>query len=1711
MYQLKAIIWKSYKVRVRSPLSTVVDLIGPLAIVMLYIVAKFIINQSGAPPLEEETKGIRYFRNLKEGPLDVRRELRSFTCSKVLYFSTGGGRGSMVESALQNDCGLELIRTSDRSSLIARLRESLDRRMSYKKAGVDLNRSNSSSSGGSCLRLPEAGGGDLYELGLVHRDGDSIEIHSTEFGSNPVINMPYSQGSPYNEYKLPQSALNLGTHMIEICIGKAFRRLANRDSEVATRQSPGGDIKWRFKPYPVVTGIYVLPMSTAFAVMIGSFCTNIATVLRIAEANESGLHRYMRIAGLPACYYWIGLQTIVLVQTLVQSLLTSIILAIPTGEFISDALSEASMTLRWVLIFTYSLASNSYATLIASLFDRAALALLVLVLFSSVNATYPLLLLLQWTPFGFTSFTPINFIALCSPVACFEALVQVMVGVSLQTNQAFDWHHLGERIINGGMTYLSTGELLIFLLAQCFIWTLLTILIDQYRFSTASDILGFLCGFCNEMCFSNCCCAATDNLLTEDLKTKTITSIKTTASRLDPNRICCSLRHITVRGATTLVPYTRGNPLRFTPEQLRAFRRQAEDRPVSKTTEYLINRKQQSYSYAKAREEPIMIDEAIRQNIVWYSTDFKLENLELDFRFNEISFVLGQVHQKELLFHSILGVRSLDSGHIIIDGVKYTATSLGLARRQIGYLSDRDTFYNELTVFENLQLFGSLREPMYKNYESESLFILNLLHMYSRRTKKPAYLTQRSARKLALGVASVGHTKLLLLTEPTANLSWRPRCQVYNLLKKYKSIRSIVIDSSDVDEAVAFGDRILLLKNGKANLNESPARLEKRLGCGYWLVFAPTTGDGRSVGLGAIKALEKLTSDLFQRDKIDLDPTRRSIYHKLNPDRNSEGPKPAERPASAVGESGSRLGELANEVHKTIIIVKVRHSAQSTKALCNLLKLFASQSSVHGFQLAHLSYESLEDILVLRMSRAIYPDLPPDLLLSLQHRTRINYKMQEQSAVSVRRLTSRATSDSPNPQTGAIFSANLASLVRDRFSERFEIVATAIAYACSLMIVFVTLIALKNSLGSEELRLATNATTGNSTQLQQVSPYRLDGGPDRQSSVDPTLMSELGSKELPVDSRSLQLDLIEQLYKYRVGLYILEKSSNNSLETDVVRWDGNRNIVGTIDLGQRANQTDAEIVADLIHVSKDLASSFVAFNPQNNEATVIFEPYLPHVMMATVKKFINFNLAPRYAAANRARDAVMSQSSCEPNKLSLSSPTITKSRDGRSPVYTTSIHYFHHPWHEMINGYTNRRMIYGVGFATAESIAIGVLVLAPMRHRAQWRLARVQTGYWFNMAIIDMTSSLVQIIGYIFLFIIIEGLGSISLILAMFIALLLYKLASLPVPYTISIASERALNGFLFIVMLYIFIVWNFAIILRTFVEWTLITNNYLYTIATWLLFGLPITALIDSLTVIGTINNIDARCREVPAYTRTSHRVDIDGVRRVSIIDDLYEKVRQCLASGKSAIETNVLHQENLGILWFIYLIVLFGFIGWIFLLTSERFFGTVARRLDSTRTSADPMKTVMRVSDTVGSLFKWDKERDRLISEYIKCLNEINYVKSMANNCLILRIWLKPMSDQASIDRKLSKIIEPLFVLGHTKNEIQVELRTTLQIFIRIGDESRRCRVNKVQLIETYTKYAEQHTDTVAKIAVVDWTRENLYKIVLHGHYNTKINTTV
>ena len=103
-------------------------------------------------------------------------------------------------------------------------------------------------------------------------------------------------------------------------------------------------------------------------------------------------------------------------------------------------------------------------------------------------------------------------------------------------------------------------------------------------------------------------------------------------------------------------------------------------------------------------------------------------------------------------------------------------------------------------------------------------------------------LSGGSKRKLSVAIALVGNSRLVVLDEPTAGMDLSARRKLWNMLKKYKQDRIIILTTHYMDEADILGDRIGIMNEGELVCLGSPLFLKSRFGTGYTLTVVKSGG-----------------------------------------------------------------------------------------------------------------------------------------------------------------------------------------------------------------------------------------------------------------------------------------------------------------------------------------------------------------------------------------------------------------------------------------------------------------------------------------------------------------------------------------------------------------------------------------------------------------------------------------------------------------------------------------------------------------------------------------------------------------------------------------------------------------------------------------------------------------------------------------------------
>jgi ABC-2 type transport system ATP-binding protein len=182
---------------------------------------------------------------------------------------------------------------------------------------------------------------------------------------------------------------------------------------------------------------------------------------------------------------------------------------------------------------------------------------------------------------------------------------------------------------------------------------------------------------------------------------------------------------------------------------------------------------------------------------------------------------------KTTLMRSICTLLRPTSGQILVNDMN-TLTRIGDIRRILGYMPQRFSLYQDLTVEQNLNFFADLfqvpKEEMLKR--REELYHFSKLEPLKHR--KAGALSGGMKQKLALSCALIHTPEILILDEPTFGVDPVSRQEFWQILDGIKKQgTTILVSTAYMDEAERC-DQIALMHQGKVITRGTPAEIKKQ-------------------------------------------------------------------------------------------------------------------------------------------------------------------------------------------------------------------------------------------------------------------------------------------------------------------------------------------------------------------------------------------------------------------------------------------------------------------------------------------------------------------------------------------------------------------------------------------------------------------------------------------------------------------------------------------------------------------------------------------------------------------------------------------------------------------------------------------------------------------------------------------------------------------
>ena len=216
-----------------------------------------------------------------------------------------------------------------------------------------------------------------------------------------------------------------------------------------------------------------------------------------------------------------------------------------------------------------------------------------------------------------------------------------------------------------------------------------------------------------------------------------------------------------------------------------------------------------------------------------FAATVAVDNVSLNITVGEIYGLVGSDGAgKTTTLRLLVGALKPDSGQAVICG--FPVQKQGeQARARVGYLSQRFSLYEDLSVLENIRFFAEVRGLSREEWLPRCMEILDFVGLASFKDRRAGQLSGGMKQKLGLASALVGRPSVLLLDEPTTGVDPVTRQDFWQLLVRIVSRDqvAVLLSTPYMDEA-ARCHRVGFMRHGRLIAENTPAQLCKGLdGC----------------------------------------------------------------------------------------------------------------------------------------------------------------------------------------------------------------------------------------------------------------------------------------------------------------------------------------------------------------------------------------------------------------------------------------------------------------------------------------------------------------------------------------------------------------------------------------------------------------------------------------------------------------------------------------------------------------------------------------------------------------------------------------------------------------------------------------------------------------------------------------------------------------
>lgn len=148
-------------------------------------------------------------------------------------------------------------------------------------------------------------------------------------------------------------------------------------------------------------------------------------------------------------------------------------------------------------------------------------------------------------------------------------------------------------------------------------------------------------------------------------------------------------------------------------------------------------------------------------------------------------------------------------------------------KKRIGYMSQKFSLYEDLTVWENIRLYGGIYGLPAKRIRSKADDLLETLQLQEARDKRIVSLPLGWKQKLAFSIAVMHEPDIVFLDEPTGGVDPITRRQFWEQIYKVADEGTTVFVTTHYMDEAEYCDRVSIMVDGQIAALDTPEGLKK--------------------------------------------------------------------------------------------------------------------------------------------------------------------------------------------------------------------------------------------------------------------------------------------------------------------------------------------------------------------------------------------------------------------------------------------------------------------------------------------------------------------------------------------------------------------------------------------------------------------------------------------------------------------------------------------------------------------------------------------------------------------------------------------------------------------------------------------------------------------------------------------------------------------